>query len=82
MSNGELDVFTVEEVAHRYLRVSERTIYRLIDSGQLDAFKVGVQWRITRAALEGYMQRNAARPQGATRQPADDLDHTPGKDAR
>lgn len=77
MSNQEPEVFTVEEVARRYLRVSERTVYRLIESGQLDAFKVGAQWRITRAVLESYMQRNAARLRSENNSPSDVPERNP-----
>jgi excisionase family DNA binding protein len=44
-----------------YLRVSERTVYRLIEGGQRDAFKVGEQWLIIRGVLRSYMQQNGAR---------------------
>ncbi|WJS05495.1 helix-turn-helix domain-containing protein [Roseibium aggregatum] len=37
-------VLTVKEVA-KYLKVNERTIYRMATSGELPAFKVGASWR-------------------------------------
>ncbi len=44
------DILTIPEVAS-YLRVSARTIYRLIDRKELNAVRIGRQWRIPRAAL-------------------------------
>jgi excisionase family DNA binding protein len=38
------DILTVKEVAD-YLKVNERTIYRLATSGELPAFRVGASWR-------------------------------------
>lgn len=80
MSDQEPAVLTVEEVAKRHLRVSERTVYRLIDTGQLAAFKVGAQWRITRAALTDYIQRHAARPQRDAAQSPAAPERAPGKE--
>lgn len=51
------DVLTVEEVA-KELRVSPQTVRKLIDDGELKAFKVGFQWRIRRRDLEEYIERN------------------------
>ena len=38
------DILTVKEVAN-YLKVNERTIYRLATNGELPAFRVGASWR-------------------------------------
>lgn len=43
-------LLTPEEVAD-LLRVHRTTIYRLIDSGQIKATRIGGQWRISEAAL-------------------------------
>lgn len=48
-------VYTVEEVA-KMLKVSHMTVRRLIESGDLEAFKVGNQWRIKHEALDRFMQ--------------------------
>jgi excisionase family DNA binding protein len=47
-------LLTRPEVAKR-LRVSERTLDRLIDSGQLAKTKVGRSVRISEAALAAYV---------------------------
>ena len=49
-------VYTIEEVA-KILKVSQMTVRRLIDEGELEAFKVGNQWRITKEALDRFMQK-------------------------
>jgi len=64
------DLLTTDEVA-QVLRVSRKTVLRLVGSGQLRAFKVGRAWRIRRcdvprsAAREAevvYLDDNASNP--------------------
>ncbi len=43
---------TVREAA-KYMRVSARTVYRLIESGQISAVRIGKQWRIPSSDLPG-----------------------------
>ncbi len=43
---------TVREAAD-YLRISARTVYRLIESGQIGAVRIGKQWRIPASDLPG-----------------------------
>lgn len=47
---------TVSEVA-RGLRVSNMTVYRLVNSGQLDAFRVGRSYRIREADVRRYVDQ-------------------------
>lgn len=47
-------VYTIDEVA-KLLKVNPRTVRRALDAGELPAFRVGSQWRITREALDAYM---------------------------
>lgn len=47
-------LLTVAEVAD-VLRVSNMTVYRLIKSGQLAAIRVGKNYRIRQADLDGYL---------------------------
>ena len=44
------DLLTVDETAD-YLRVSRETIFSLIKAGDLPAFRVGKQFRISKDAL-------------------------------
>ena len=45
---------TVAEVA-KTLRVSNMTVYRLVNSGQLDAVRVGRSYRIREGDLQRYL---------------------------
>ncbi len=49
------DLITVREAAN-YLRISARTVYRLIESGQIGAVRIGKQWRIPASDLPGREQ--------------------------
>lgn len=46
------NLVTVREAAN-YLRISARTVYRLIESGQIGAVRIGKQWRIPANDLPG-----------------------------
>jgi len=50
---------TREQAAEEFA-VSPSTIRRLIAAGHLKAVRVGTQIRITRAALDAYLDQNAA----------------------
>jgi putative molybdopterin biosynthesis protein len=52
---SEEKVYTVEQVAEQ-LKVHPRTVYRLLDAGELKGIKVGRQWRITPEALNSFLQ--------------------------
>jgi len=43
--------------AAAYLRVSKRSIYRLVAAGQLPAFKVGASLRIQKKAVREFIRR-------------------------
>ena len=47
-------VMTVKEVAD-YLRVNQRTVYRLAVDKRLPAFKVGATWRFRRAEIDAWI---------------------------
>ena len=47
----EHDILTVEEVA-RYLKVTERHVYKLLSDRKIPAFKVGGAWRFKREQLD------------------------------
>lgn len=56
MSNGVLGerLLTVGEVA-KAMRVSNMTVYRLIKSGQLQAIRVGKNYRIREIEVDRYL---------------------------
>jgi excisionase family DNA binding protein len=47
---------TTEEVLG-YLKITPRTIYRLIRCGELPAVRIGRQWRFRRSDLDGWLER-------------------------
>lgn len=47
---------TTEEVL-AYLQVNLRTVYRLIDAGQLPAVRVGRQWRFRRRDIDAWLDQ-------------------------
>lgn len=57
-----LDCLLVKEVAKK-LRLSERQVWRMIHSGEIDSIKVGHSVRVPRPALAAYI---AGRPSAAT----------------
>ncbi|MCB6541354.1 hypothetical protein SDC9_84732 [bioreactor metagenome] len=46
---------TLEE-AQEYLRVGRNVMLRLFQNGEVQARKVGREWRTTKAALDDYMR--------------------------
>jgi excisionase family DNA binding protein len=48
------DVLTVHDVAS-YLRVNEKTVYRLVQGGVLPGFKVAGTWRFRRQDLDRWI---------------------------
>lgn len=51
------DILTLQEVA-RYLRVDEKTVYRMVKSKQLPAFKVRNQWRFKKKSIDKWIETN------------------------
>ena len=48
------EILTLKEVAE-YLKLAEKTAYRLAAEGKLPGFKVGGSWRFKRTDLEGWI---------------------------
>jgi excisionase family DNA binding protein len=53
------ELITVEEVAD-YLRVTEKTIYRLLKRGSISATKVGRQWRFDKTSIDEWLHQKPA----------------------
>jgi excisionase family DNA binding protein len=51
-------IMTIGEVAD-YLKVTERTIYRLAGAKQIPAFKVGGSLRFSKADIDGWISRQS-----------------------
>ena len=50
------EVLTIEEVA-AYLKVSTKTVRRLVQRGELPGFQVGNQWRFKRQELDDWTRK-------------------------
>lgn len=59
MKTTTVSVMTVKEVAD-YLRVNQRTVYRLAVDRKLPGFKVGTSWRFKRADIDRWIDAQAA----------------------
>jgi excisionase family DNA binding protein len=53
-------LMTVSEVAD-YLRVTKKTVYRLLLRGKIPATKVGNQWRFAQSAIDRWLQQNSVK---------------------
>lgn len=57
--NGDMiQLMTAQEVAD-CLRVTEKTIYRLLKEGKIPAIRVGNQWRFDEASISNWLRRNS-----------------------
>jgi excisionase family DNA binding protein len=52
-------ILTIKEVAD-YLKVTERTIYRLSQAKKIPSFKVGGMWRYLRKDIDAWIARQTA----------------------
>jgi excisionase family DNA binding protein len=52
-------IMTIGEVAG-YLKVTERTIYRLAAAKKVPAFKVGGSWRFSRSDIDEWIKQQSA----------------------
>jgi excisionase family DNA binding protein len=57
-STGEGEILTIKQVAG-YLKVTERTIYRLAAAKKIPAFKVGGTWRFSRADIDSWIKQQS-----------------------
>ena len=57
-----VEIMTLAEVAN-YLKVTTRTIYRMLDENQIPAFKIRGTWRFRKDEIEA-MTRGEISPKG------------------
>jgi excisionase family DNA binding protein len=55
----EMPSFLTTEEVLTYLKVTPRTIYRLIRTGELPAVRIGRQWRFRKDDLDAWLDRQA-----------------------
>lgn len=58
-STNEYEILTIKQVAD-YLKVTERTIYRLAAAKKIPAFKVGGTWRFSRADIDNWIRQQSS----------------------
>ena len=51
------EILTLKEVAE-YLKLAEKTAYRLTAEGKLPGFKVGGSWRFKQSDIENWIEDN------------------------
>jgi len=52
---------TAEETC-RYLKITQRTLYRYLRNRQIPAFKLGKEWRFVRSDLEEWIRDRIQSP--------------------
>jgi len=52
---GHDEILTIPEVAE-LLKIADKTAYALAQRGELPGFKVGGQWRFSRAAINDWIE--------------------------
>ncbi len=62
-NTGDSGILTIREVAD-YLKVTERTIYRLAAAKKIPAFKVGGSWRFSRPDIDLWIREQSLVDQG------------------
>lgn len=58
----EGEILTIKQVAD-YLKVTERTIYRLAAAKKIPAFKVGGTWRFQHQEIDQWIKRQTVEAQ-------------------
>ena len=53
------EIMTLKEVAE-YLKLAEKTAYRLAAEGKLPGFKVGGSWRFKKGDIESWIEKSKA----------------------
>ena len=56
MLNNTKDILTLKEL-QKLLHIGKNTALRLVQSGEIEAFRVGNQWRISRENVIRYLKR-------------------------
>ncbi len=51
------EILTLKEVA-TYLKLAEKTAYRLAAEGKLPGFKAGGSWRFKNSDIESWIEKN------------------------
>jgi len=55
------EIMTIGEIAI-YLKITEKTAYRLVSEGKIPGFKVGGSWRFNRAEIQAWAKAKNKQP--------------------
>ncbi len=56
MLNNTKDILTLKEL-QELLHIGKNTALRLVQSGEIEAFRVGKQWRVPKESVAKYVRR-------------------------
>ena len=56
MLNNTKDILTLKEL-QELLHIGKNTALKLVQSGEIEAFRVGNQWRVLKTSVEQYIRR-------------------------
>lgn len=56
MLNNTKDILTLKEL-QELLNIGKNTALRLVQSGEIEAFRVGKQWRVSKESVAKYIWR-------------------------
>lgn len=56
MLNNTKDILTLKEL-QELLHIGKNTALRLVQSGEIEAFRVGKQWRVSKENVAKYVRR-------------------------
>jgi excisionase family DNA binding protein len=65
-ATGDAEILTIKQVA-AYLKVADRTIYRLAATNGIPAFKVGGTWRFRQSDIDRWIAAQTKNVRGAER---------------
>ena len=57
------EILTLKEIAE-YLKLAEKTAYRLAAEGELPGFKVGGSWRFKREEIQKWIEKQVKEIEG------------------
>ena len=59
MLNNTKEILTLKEL-QELRHIGKNTALRLVQSGEIDAFRVGNQWRVLRESVAKYIRRSSS----------------------
>lgn len=59
-SDNASEILTLKQVA-KYLKVTDRTIYRLATDKKIPAFKVGGMWRFSHTDIDNWIKQQSSK---------------------